>query len=63
MKYIFYETLKNIILIVIILIVFNFFKEEKNNTLNKLLDLEHVFLLLLLSLIKAFYDYKKTKIK
>lgn len=50
----------NILTIVFFFVLLNFFREEKDNTLYKLLDLEHILLILFFSLTKASYNtYKK----
>ena len=62
MKYFITQTIQNILIIVFFFIVLNIFRDQKNNTLYKLLDLEHVLLILLFSVAKATYDtYKKKK--
>lgn len=62
MKYFITQTIQNILLIVFFFISLNIFRDEKNNTLHKLLDLEHILLILLFSVAKATYDtYKKKK--
>ncbi|SFE54997.1 hypothetical protein SAMN04488131_102331 [Flavobacterium xueshanense] len=60
MKYFITQTLQNTILIVFILIIRNFFKDEKNNDIYKLLVLERIFLILFFSVALASYEtYKK----
>lgn len=60
MKYFIYQTVMNILTIVFFFVLLNFFREEKDNTLYKLLDLEHILLILFFSLTKASYNtYKK----
>lgn len=62
MKYFIYQTIQNILIIVFFFIVLNIFRDQKNNSLYKLLDLEHILLILLFSVAKATYDtYKKKK--
>jgi len=62
MKYFISQTILNILLIVFFFIVLNIFRNEKNNTLYKLLDLGHILLILVFSVAKATYDtYKKKK--
>nr|WP_315141183.1 hypothetical protein [uncultured Flavobacterium sp.] len=62
MKYFITQTIQNILLIVFFFILLNIFRDEKNNTLHKLLDLERILLILLFSVAKATYDtYKKKK--
>lgn len=62
MKYFISQTIQNIFLIVFFFILLNIFRNEKNNTLHKLLDLEHILLILLFPVAKATYDtYKKKK--
>lgn len=60
MKYFITQTLQNILLIVFIFIIRNFFRDEKNNTLEKLLDLEYLLLILFFSIaLASYYTYKK----
>lgn len=60
MKYFITQTLQNILLIVFILLIRNFFKDEKNKDIYKLLDSEHIFLILFFSVALASYEtYKK----
>lgn len=62
MKYFISQTIQNIFLIVFFFILLNIFRNEKNNTLHKLLDLEHILLILFFPVAKATYDtYKKKK--
>lgn len=62
MKYFITQTLQNTILIVYILMIRNFFKDEKNNDIYKLLDLECIFLILFFSVALASYEtYKKKR--
>ncbi|VXB28275.1 conserved hypothetical protein [Flavobacterium sp. 9R] len=62
MKYFISQTIQNILLIVFFFIVLNIFRDHKKNTLYKLLDLEHILLILVFSVAKATYDtYKKKK--
>ncbi|MBB1192415.1 hypothetical protein DNC80_01875 [Flavobacterium sp. SOK18b] len=62
MKYFITQTLQNILLIVFILLIRNFFKDEKNNDIYKVLDLEHIFLILFFSVALASYEtYKKMR--
>lgn len=60
MKYFITQMLQNILLIVFIFIIRNFFRDEKNNTLEKLLDLEHLLLILFFSVaLASYYTHKK----
>jgi hypothetical protein len=62
MKYFISQTIQNILIIVFFFIVLNIFRDQKNNTLYKLLDLEHILLILVFSVAKATYNtYKKKK--
>ena len=62
MKYFITQTLQNTILIVFILMIRNFFKDEKNNDIFKLLDLERIFLILFFSVaLASYYTYKKSE--
>ncbi|MGL2999695.1 hypothetical protein [Flavobacterium sp. RSSB_23] len=62
MKYFISQTIQNILIIVFFFIVLNIFRDQKNNTLYKLLDLEHILLIIVFSVAKATYNtYKKKK--
>lgn len=62
MKYFISQTIQNILIIVFFFIVLNIFRDQKNNTLYKLLDLEDILLILVFSVAKATYNtYKKKK--
>lgn len=61
MKYFITQTLQNTILIVLILMIRKNFKDEKNIDIYKLLDLEHIFLILFFSVALASYETFKKK--
>jgi hypothetical protein len=61
MKKIFFKTLINITIIIIFFLFFYFFKDDSNINLYKLVDLEHILLILFLSVSKAIYDYVRER--
>ena len=60
MKYFITQTIQNIFIIVLIVLTKNYIKDESFHVFNKLLDLEHILLILFFSTARAgYYMYKK----
>ena len=62
MKKFLFEIAQNAFYIIVVFIALNLFRDEKNNTLHKLTELEPLLLIFIFSTIKALYEcfIKKT---